>query len=152
MTRLADSGIAVEVPVGWEGSIDGGGFRQLSSGSTEATRMHVGSFPLPVERGSFGSGATELMAADDIFVVLFEYGPESADTPLFASQGLPRRLSPDDFDRNALQRALPGQSGLQHFFTENGRAFCLYVVLGSHIDRAELIPLVNDLLATVEIS
>lgn len=152
MSRLANSGIAVEVPTGWEGSIDGGELRQLSSGSMEATRMHVGSFALPVERGSFGSGATEVMAADDILVVLFEYGKESAGTPLFASEGLPRRLSPDDFDRNALQHAIPGQTGLQHFFTEKDRAFCLYVVLGSHIDRAELVPRVNDLLATLEIS
>ena len=35
------------------------------------------------------------------------------------------------FDRNSLQRAVPGQSGLQQFFTHRGRAFCLYVVLGS---------------------
>jgi hypothetical protein len=36
-----------------------------------------------------------------------------------------------DFAPNALQRRLPGQLGVQRFFTSNGRAFCLYVVLGS---------------------
>lgn len=152
MSRLTRSGISVDVPSGWDGTIDGGGFAQLSSGATQPTQMHVGSFPLPSERGSFGSGATELMNTDDILVVLFEYGDESAGTPLFAAQGIPRSVQPDDFDRDALQRALVGQSGLQRFFTENGRAFCLYVVLGSHIDRADLVPRVNAVLATVEIT
>lgn len=107
---------------------------------------------MPAERGSFGSGATELMNTDDVLVVLFEYGPESAGTPLFESEGMPRALTPDDFDRNALQHAISGQSGMQRFFTENGRAFCLYVVLGSHIDRTELLPRVNRVLASVEIA
>ena len=152
MSRLSGSGISVDVPNGWEGTVDGGGFPQLASGAVRPTLLHVGSFPLPPERGSFGSGATELMNTDDILIVLFEYGPESAGTPLFAAEGLPGSVAPDDFDREALQRPLIGQSGLQRFFTENGRAFCLYVVLGSHIDRAELVPRVNAVLATIEIA
>jgi hypothetical protein len=151
MTRLAGSGIAVELPSGWEGSIDGGGFAQLSSGAVRPTLLHAASFPMPAERGSFGSGATELMRTNDIFIVLFEYGEESADTPLFASQGIPRSFQPADFDRDALQHAISGQSGAQRFFTEKGRAFCLYVVLGSHLDRADLVPRINAFLATVEI-
>ncbi|MFP3881784.1 MAG: hypothetical protein ACLFRT_14945 [Actinomycetota bacterium] len=152
MSRLRRSGISVEVPTGWEGSIEGGDFQQLSSGARQPTLMHVGSFPMPAERGSFGSGATELMNSDDILIVLFEYGAKSVATPLFDSPGMPRSLAPDDFDRNALQHALPGQSGVQRFFTEAGRAFCLYVVLGSHIDRRELVTRVNQVLASVEIS
>lgn len=152
MSRMTRSGLSVDVPSGWEGSIDGGGFQQLSSGEQEPTLMHVGSFPMPAERGSFGSGATELMNTDDILIVLFEYGPDSVGTPLFAAEGMPRAFRPEDFDRESLQRVVPGQSGLQRFFTENGRAFCLYVVLGSHIDRADLAPTVNSVLATVEIS
>lgn len=152
MSRLSRSGIAVEVPSGWEASIDGGGFPQLSSGAVRPTLLHMGTFPLPPERGSFGSGATELMNTDDIMIVLFEYGPDSVGTPLFQNQGIPRELSAEDFDRQALQQGIPGQSGAQRFFTEQGRAFCLYVVLGSHLDRAELIPHVNDVLATLDIS
>ena len=113
--------------------------------------MHVASFPLPPERGSFGSGAVELMNSGDVFVTLFEYGPESAGTPLFEADGIPRQLVAREFDRNALQRAMPGQSGLQRFFTQNGRAFCLYVVLGSHVDRADILPSVNAVLETLEI-
>lgn len=152
MSRLTKSGISVEIPTGWEGSIDGGGFQELSSGARRPTLMHAGSFPMPAERGSFGSGATELMNTDDVLIVLFEYGPESVGTPLFESEGMPRTLAPEDFDRNALQHAISGQSGVQRFFTEAGRAFCLYVVLGSHLDRRELIPRVNQVLASVEIA
>lgn len=152
MSRLTSSGISVEIPTGWEGSIDGGGFRELSSGGRQPTLMHVGSFPMPAERGSFGSGATELMNSDDVLIVLFEYGPESVGTPLFESKGMPRTLAPDDFDRNALQHAISGQSGVQRFFTEAGRAFCLYVVLGSHLDRRELVSVVNGVLGSVEIT
>jgi hypothetical protein len=152
VTRLSGSGVSVDLPPNWEGSIDGGGFPQLADGARQPTVLHAGSFPLPADRGSFGSGATELMNTDDIFVVLFEYGPDSVGTPLFQADGLPRVLSPNDFDRDALQHALPGQSGLQRFFTERGRAFCLYVVIGSHIDRSELAPRVNQVLATIEIT
>lgn len=113
--------------------------------------MHLASFPLPAERGSFGSGAVEFMRSDDVFMTLFEYGEESVGTPLFAAQGIPRQIAAREFDRNALQRALPGQSGLQRFFTEGGRAFCLYIVLGSHIDRADVLSQVNAVLETLEI-
>lgn len=117
----------------------------------QARILHLGSFPLPAERGSFGSGAVELMSTQDVLVVLFEHDPASANSPLFEAQGIPRRLDPQLFDRQALQQVIPGQSGLQHFFTHNDRAFCLYVVLGSHIDRVELVERVNAVLATLEI-
>jgi hypothetical protein len=38
-----------------------------------------------------------------------------------------------------LQRITPGQSGAQYFYNEAGRAFCLYVVLGSHDRRSQLV-------------
>ena len=151
MPRLTRSGIEIEIPDDWEGSISGGDFQLQSDGAVEPTVMHVASFPLPPERGSFGSGAVELMNSGDVFVTLFEYGPESAGTPLFEAEGIPRQIAAREFDRNALQRAMPGQTGLQRFFTHNGRAFCLYVVLGSHIDRTDLLPRVNALLETLEI-
>lgn len=151
MPRLTRSGIAIEVPDDWEASISGGDFQLESDGAVEPTVMHVASFPLPLERGSFGSGAVELMNSRDVFVTLFEYGPESAGTPLFEADGIPRQIAAREFDRNALQRAMPGQTGLQRFFTHNGRAFCLYVVLGSHVDRADILPSVNAVLETLEI-
>lgn len=151
MSRLDRAGIGVEVPIGWEGSISGGDFQLLADGARQPTVMHLASFPLPVERGSFGSGAVELMGNQDVFMALFEYGPDSVGTALFAPEGIPRNLQARQFDRNALQRALPGQSGLQQFFTHRGRAFCLYVVVGSHVDRHDVLPQVNEILDTLVI-
>lgn len=151
MARIARGGISVEVPSGWEGDISDGGFRQLDDGSRELTLVHLASFPMPAERGTFGAGAVETMRSGDIFMTLFEYGPESVGTPLFANQGIPRAVLPGDFDREALQFGRRGQSGLQHFFTHNGRAFCLYIVLGSHIDRADLVAQVNSVLQSLVI-
>lgn len=123
----------------------------MADGAQEPTVMHLGSFPLPVERGSFGTGAVELMSTQDIFISLFEYGPESVDTALFSAQRIPRQLQARQFDRDALLQAIPEQSGLQQFFTHRGRAFCLYVVLGSHVDRADLLPRVNAVLESLQI-
>jgi hypothetical protein len=148
---MDNAGIRVDVPDGWEGSISGGEFQLQADGAKEPTLVRLASFPLPAVVGSFGSGAVETMRNHDVLITLFEYGAEAADTPLFAAQGVPRGLQSREFDRNALQRALPGQSGLQQFFTHHGRAFCLYVVLGSHIDRADLIPRVNQIIDTIEI-
>jgi hypothetical protein len=152
VARLTRSGVSIDVPEDWEGSISGGDFQLEADGAQEPTVMQVASFPMPAERGSFGTGAVELMRSGDVFMTLFEYGPDSAGTPLFEAEGIPRQLAAREFDRNALQRAMPGQSGLQRFFTHNGRAFCLYVVLGSHVDRADILPRVNAVLETLEIA
>ncbi len=108
-------------------------------------------FALPADVGDFGSGAVNLMGPSDIFATLFEYGPESLGKPLFARQGMPRILSPDDFRPYVLRRGLNGQSGSQWFFTEAGRPFTLYVVLGSHVRRSLLVPRVNDLIGTLSV-
>ncbi|MDQ1438905.1 MAG: hypothetical protein QOK43_2534 [Acidimicrobiaceae bacterium] len=137
MPRLAAFGLAVDLPAGWEGRARR---RTPEPGATALPILHAASFPLPAERGDYGGGAVELMSADDVFVTLFEHDPAAAGSPLFARPGRPLRLPPEDFQPNALQRVLPGQSGLQSFFTEDGRAFCLYVVLGSHVRRFVLAP------------
>jgi hypothetical protein len=152
MPRLSRSGISIDVPDDWEGTISGGEFQLESDGATEPTVMHVASFPLPTERGSFGTGAVELMRNGDVFMTLFEYGSESVGTPLFQAEGIPRQIAAREFDRNALQRALPGQSGLQRFFSHQGRAFCLYIVVGSHVDRHDVLPRVNAVLESLEIA
>jgi len=46
---------------------------------------------------------------------------------------------------------LSGQSGTQWFFTEAGRPFTLYAVLGSHARRSVLVPRVNQLLAGLSV-
>jgi hypothetical protein len=112
--------------------------------------LHAGNFALPAERGDFGSGAVERMGTGHVFVVLFEYGPQAASTPLFARRGRPRP-TPADFRPNQLQRIIRGQTGAQYFYHEAGRAFCLYVVLGSAVRRAPLTAEAGRLLSGVTV-
>jgi hypothetical protein len=159
--ELQGHGIGGTLPAGWDGRItirnDGQleTFRAPDGADTFTAQpepvLHVANFALPEERGDFGSGAVELMGARDVFIVLFEFGPASVGTPLFATRGMPRRLEPSQFDETTLRRGIRGQAGYQAFFHEAGRAFCLYVVLGASAARARLVPLVNQVLATVRI-
>ena len=152
MSELRRAGVAVEVPGGWEAAATGGEAQGLAAdGSRHGLTLHVASFPLPADMATFGATAVETMQPDDVMVMLVEYGPESADTPLFAYRGIPK-LEPGMFSRDNLHVTIPGQSGLQHFFTHKGRAFCLYVVLGSHIDRADLVPKANAIIESMEFS
>ncbi len=150
--ELSDRGVTVTLPRGWEGVITATdpGEGELATAASPTTLMHVANFPLPVERGDFGSNAVEIMGRGAVLLVLFEHDRGSVGTPLFASKGIPTP-SPDDFDPNQLQRPLPDQSGAQYFFTEAGRAFCLYVVLGRHRRRRLLVGVANEVLATLVI-
>jgi hypothetical protein len=150
--RMSSHGIDVDVPQGWDGEIykRSSGAAALSAdgeGRTEPV-MHLSNFPLPTERGDFGSGAADEMRTDNVFVSLVEYARESAGKALFASSGLPA-VRAEDFAPDQMQRPMPGQSGAQYFFNHNGRAFCLYVALGSHARRHELVPEVNQVLSTI---
>ena len=109
-------------------------------------------FPLPDDIGDFGSGAVTFMGPADVFATLFEYGPESVGTALFARQGRPTGFTEADFSPMTLRRGIPGQSGTQWFFTEVGRPFSFYAVLGSHALRAALVPRVNTLLDSLTVS
>ena len=148
MARLAAFGMAMDLPPGWEGRVRK---RTPEPGATTHAILHAASFALPVERGDYGGGAVELMTADDVFLTLFEHEPAHAGTPLFAPRGVPMHLPPNEFSPVGLQRVLQGQSGLQRFFTEQDRAFCLYVVLGSHARRGVLAPRAEALVRTLAI-
>jgi hypothetical protein len=149
MTRLSGEGITVDLPSGWEGAI--GRSSELEDGSVRNVVAHFASFPLPPRRGDFGGGAVDLMDESDALVVLFDYGASAVGSALFAFEGLPA-INAGDFHRDILQKSIPGQSGVQRFFTVSGRAFCLYVVVGSHIDRAEILSGVQQLLGSVRIT
>jgi hypothetical protein len=148
VASLTAHGIAAALPVGFEGRI----FVRPVVGDEETYPVaHFATFALPADVGDFGSGAVTQMGAADIFVALFEYGPASVGTRLFARQGLPRSLVAANFRTTILRRGISGQSGTQWFFTEAGRPFTLYVVLGSHTLRASLVPRVNELLRSVTV-
>jgi hypothetical protein len=149
VTELSRHGIAVELPQGWEGAIT---WREAQQGETTHPVLHIGSFPLPPDRGDFGSGAVDIMTFDDVFVALLEYHPEAAGQALFAREGVPAALDPGQFSPSILQRQLPGHAGTQEFFTEAGRAFCLYAVLGAYRRRLRLVPRINDILPSIRIT
>lgn len=146
---VSGEGFVVDVPPGWDVRI--GTTSTDPSGVAVQPLLHAANFPLPERRGEYGSRVVDVMAAPHAFVSLIEFGPESVGTALFAAQGVPRRLTPDRFHPNQLQRALPGQGGQQSFHTEAGRAFCLYVVLGGHASRMKLVPSINELLGGLTI-
>lgn len=149
MSVLSSEGITVTLPFGWEGAI--GQQSILEDGSVRNAIAHFATFPLPARRGDFGGGAVDLMGPGDAFVALFDYGRASAGTALFAADGPPATIDAGHFDRSVLQKPLPLQSAVQRFFTAGGRAMCLYVVVGSHIDRAEVLPAINSFLASLRI-
>jgi hypothetical protein len=140
-------GLAVAPPPAWDVRVYR---RRPDDGEHTFPIMHAANFPLPGRRGDFGSGAVEIMATGHVLVVLFEYEPAAARDALFERRGTPTP-HPDDFSPRALQRTLTGQSGVQYFFHERGRAFCLYIVLGSHARRRRLVSAANELLATLAI-
>ncbi len=122
-----------------------------ATGETTMPFLHLANFPLPPRRGAFGTGAVELMSGPDTLIVLFEYSADSLGTALFAPSRMPRVLHPGAFNSQALQRILPGQGGYQAFFTESGRAFSLYVVLGSLTQAVANLPAVNQVLGGLRI-
>lgn len=110
-------------------------------GPTERTLpvVHVCTRALPATVGDFGGGLVEVLAPDDVFVALLEYGSDLADTGLFERRGVPR-LAPSQFAPNRMPRDVVGRSASQHFFSVGGRAFCLFTVLGSHSRRMATVP------------
>jgi hypothetical protein len=143
MATLVSQGIRAQLPPGFEGRIFQ---RPAANGAATYSVAHFSTFPLPNEVADFGGGVTVAMKPTDIFAVLFEYGPESLGRALFARSGPPLALTPADFRPYVLRRGVGGQSGTQWFFTEHGRPFTFYAVLGSHALRATLVPHVNALL------
>lgn len=163
MAKLQAYGLGATAPAGWESEIyrrdpevvsvptlDGSAFTRSVTEPTPI--LHLANFALPAERGDYGGGAVELMGSGGIFISLLEHDPAEAGTALFAGRPIPWPLRPDDFEPNQMQRTLPGQAGCQRFFVHAGRAFCLYVAIGSHRTRALLVREVNAALATVEIA
>ena len=154
MATLNAHGLSVTPKQGWDAEIftrelDPRIMTPFGEGEAVPPIAHLANFGLPPVRGDYGGGAVEIMESGAIFIALLEHDAAEADTKLFAGNGIPWPLRPEDFDPNSLQRGIGGQSGCQRFFVADGRPFCLYVVLGSHRLRQVLVPQVNDALAAV---
>jgi hypothetical protein len=166
MGEIQAHGLAVSTPSGWEGRI----YRRPAAGEVQGTStdgpvagaaapsgeqvhpvVHVATIPLAADVADFASDAVDGLGPADAIVVLKEFDPSETRFVLFGARGMPRALDPDWFDPSSLQRTLPGQAGLQRFFQDGGRAFCLYVVLGAFARRNDVVPRVNEVLATIQI-
>ena len=157
MARIDADGVMIDIPRGWEVQIgraeDDRAAAGVGTGPTHPRVVaHAANFPLPPQRGDFGSNAVEAMGARHVFVSVIEYDRARAGTALFQREGVPRRLRASDFHPQALQRTLPGQAGSQTFFRVGARAFCLYVVLGNHRMANMTMPAVNKLLEGITIT
>jgi hypothetical protein len=161
--RIEAHGIRAELPAGWEGRI---GRRQPGTmtgrrgaattgevvGEDTGPVLHMGNFALPEDRGDFGSGAVDLMGAGHLLLVLVEYGPDSVGTALFPTVSSIPRLTGRMFSSQALQRVQRGQAGAQRFFTLNGRAFCLYAVVGDQREVGPMATTTNDVTRQIQVT
>lgn len=146
---LERDGIRMRVPPGWEGRMS----RQLETGEGESAFpvIHASTVPLSGPRADYGGGVVERLGNNDVFISFVEFGPEEAGTALFKEVDEMPTLQSAMFHRNQLQRRIRGQAGVQHFFTLNGRPFCLYVVLGSIARAPELVVKANEMLAGLSV-
>ena len=155
--------IAAQAPAGWHVRVSrrpqvAAGARQPSTGrlldgAGDVTRpiLHAASRPLPRGLADFGGELIDVLGPDDAFVALIDHGPEVAGVGLFARQGRPT-IAPSQFAANRLARYVPGRSACQHFFSEAGRAFCLYAVVGDQREAGALTPTANSVTAQIEVT
>lgn len=146
MTVIRAFGIEVEAPAGWEARI----FRLPDGEPT----LHAASFPLPVSDGEFGANATRHMKTHEAFLSVTEYKVDGKLAPgrgLFAA-GKPHTIAARAFSPNVLLRGSHGQLGSQLFFTDAGRPFALYAVVGSVAALGSRLPELNALLAGLAVS
>ena len=102
--------------------------------------------------GDFASGAVDKLGSDDLFIVLFEYDPASADTALFKSEGHPEaRSTADDFspERHAARHPRPGRRA-EVLQRPGSRVLPLR---GPRLVRSprRVVPQVNEVLATLTV-
>ncbi len=141
-------GVRIELPVSWSGRV----FSRTAGVAT----VHAANFALPLRDGEFGDHSTSLMQRGSCFLALTEYRPGAGLEPgkgLFSPGRIPRRLDPSEFSTAGLAHPRPGQSGTQHFFTDNRRPFCLYVVIaGPRSIRRQQLAEIEHVLGTLEIA
>ena len=138
----------IELPDGWDARIYQ---REAEVEAVTRRALHAANFALPTGLGDYAVGAVEQMTTGDVLVVLLEFDPDRSGQGLFRNEGLPTGLGAGDFSPTAMPKAIPGRTAAQWFFSLDGRAFCLYVVLGSHTQRADMMDLVNRVVETVRI-
>jgi hypothetical protein len=141
--KIRGYGIEIDLPDGWEGRI----YKREDGRPV----MHAGDFPIPARDGDFGGDAVSSMDGRGVFVALAEFDPLVAGRGLFGAPDPGFPIRPRDVSHRAMNQTRPGLAGVQRFFTTRGRAFCLYLVVGSQPDRHTLLEAANAVLETLAI-
>ena len=149
MTTLAGHGLSIPVPPGWEGRIF---VPDLPPPAINLPVLHLTSAPLTRERSSFAPELAARAGGRGALVALLEFDHTLADRGLYAPQGMDLPLRRARFHKRALQVPSRVQAGHQRFFSRHGRAFCLYVVLGTGPGVEHRLAIVNDALAGLTIA
>jgi len=149
--RFDAPGITIDLPPGWEAEVDrGSGEAPPGAPALRTPRTHIANFPLPTQRGDYGSFAVEQMQRGHALICLLEEAAPAAGSTLHGHEGIPR-LAVGDFSADAMQRPQASRAGAQAFFHVGRRAFVLYVVLADRLNRAAQVDEVNRVLAGVTI-
>ncbi len=157
LRRLDAHGLSVPLLAGWdirilqrkEPAVMWDGMNPTPTGGWVYPMIHAATIPMPPLGGDYGSHVVPLLGPSDIFMAMVEFAPEEAGTALF-TPGMPV-LRGAQFNRDAMQRVMPGMSGAQQFFTIQGRAFSLLCVVGSHLRRNRLAATAQTLFSKIEV-
>jgi hypothetical protein len=135
-STLRGHGLALTVHDGWEARI---WMPDLPPPAENHPVVRLANFALPLTKNTYAEDVADGLRGGQVVASLAEFSPSLADRGLYAPQGVPD-LAPGDLDPRAVQRQAPGRAGVQRFFSEQGRAFSLYVVArrGAGLDRAML--------------
>jgi len=147
--RIGMRGIEVDVPDGWECRIRQAG--PTADAATVLPVLHAATVPLPSDRADYGGGVVERLRDGDVFLSLIEFGEEAVGSKLYPPVDAIPEVVHSMFNPFQLQRSIPGQAGAQIFFTYSGRAFCMYVVLGSFGRRVSLAARANEVIRSLSI-
>ena len=152
MTLVQGSGFAVDVPPLWEVDIRPESAMLLSGddGVIEPAVLHMANFQLPAELADYGDEIYTALGPADVFISVIDFGPLAPDQQLFNHKGMPLPVTPEDFSEDAAVRGLQGGTASQQFFQANERGYCLYIVIGSHRERADVLLELNAVLTSIE--
>ena len=141
---LTAAGLVVQVPPGWDAELSG------NPTVGHPSLLHMANAPLPPGRSDFGGHPLEALPSTGVFLALLESQASEAGVGLFRRRGIPA-VVPAEFSTAKLNKAAPGLVATQRFFTEAGRAFCLYAVIASDARVSSGTSLLNKGIAAITV-
>lgn len=145
---VAGFGLSMTIPTGWEAVIYR---RPPAQGETTHPVAQAATVPIPTQRGDYGGGIVETLGPTDVFIAFLEFGPQASSSALFPATQYAPVVTADSYRARQLQRTVPGQAGVQRFFSIAGRSFCLYSVIGSLSARVALCASANQLISSFRV-